>query len=185
MISAAFLLAAAVAAPGSGFGLSLSPAVVTGPASSTATFSITDVGTTPLTLHMRVVEERPANGGHLWVPWKPYGQATLSPATFKLQPGQLRTVKVVIRSTDGLHHRLAIAAEAQQAAVRTGAAVTPSVAAAYTVTGAPNPYPHTVVAQPVKPSPPFDFGPVWVGLLLAAALGALVLAARKLKISRR
>jgi hypothetical protein len=46
--------------------------------------------------------------------------------------------------------------------------------------------PPTVVAQqPVKPAPPFNYGPVWVGLLLAAALGALVLAARKLKLTRR
>ena len=44
-----------------------------------------------------------------------------------------------------------------------------------------------VVTQLIKPAPPFDYGPVWVwlGLLLAAALGALVLAARKLRISVR
>jgi hypothetical protein len=45
--------------------------------------------------------------------------------------------------------------------------------------------PPTVVAQPVKPALPFNYGPVWVGLLLAAALGAIVLGARKPKISIR
>lgn len=185
MIGTALVLAATMAAPGSGFGLSVSPAVVTGPATSTASFTIDDVGTTPLSLHMRVIEERPANSGAFWVPWKPYGEATLSPATFTLQPAHSRTVKVVIRSTDGLHHRLAITAEAQQATVTSGAAVAPSVAAAYSVTGAPNPYPRTVVAVPVKPAPPFPWGVVLVGLLLAAVLAALVLAARKLRITRR
>lgn len=186
MISA-FLAGAAVAsaaaAPGT-FGVGISPAVVSGPASSTATFTVRDAGSTPEHVTVQAVEERPVTGGG-WTPWHAYPQATVSPSALSLKAGQSRMVKVTVHSTDGYHHRLAITAAAKPLTVKSGAAVTPAVAAAYTIPGKPNPYAGPVaLAAPVKPGQ-FPWLPVGLAAAGAAGLAGLVTAGRKLRITRR
>lgn len=186
MISSLVMSAAvATAAPGT-FGVGISPAVVTGPASSTATFTVRDAGTTPLALRVAAVEERPVKGGG-WTPWHAYGQATVSPGGFTLQPGQARQVKITVRATDGYRHRLAVTAQARPQGAGKGASVTPAVAAAYTIPGSPNPaYAEPVsVPRPVAPGPGFPWWPVALGGLILAVLGVLANFGRRFKLTRR
>ena len=72
-----------------------------------------------------------------------------------VKPGQTRAVRVAVASTDGLAHHLAIAAQqVPQTGLRSGAAVTPSIAGVYQVTGNANPYATPLhEAQPSQPSP--------------------------------
>ncbi|TVZ06091.1 hypothetical protein EAS64_01135 [Trebonia kvetii] len=119
----------ATAAPPT-FGISVSPAVVTGPPSSVTTYTVNDAGKSPLTVRVQAVEERPVKGGG-WTPYGEFDQATVSPERFTLEPGRSKAFKVTVRATDGYAHHIAVAAEVEGQAVKRGAAVLPTVAGIY------------------------------------------------------
>lgn len=177
-------VAASAAAPAGTFGVGISPAVVSGPAYSSAVFSVRDAGTTPEHITVQAVEERPVKGGG-WTPWHAYPQATVSPAAVTLKAGQAVRVKVTVHSADGFHHRLAITAAAKPLAVKSGAAVSPAVAAAYTIPGKPNPYASAVaIGRPVTPGR-FPWTDLGLGAAALAVLAGLVTAGKKLRITLR
>lgn len=171
MIAAMALAGAALAAaPGGGPGISVSPASVSGTQYSVATFQVRDTGDTHLSIKAGVTELRPVKSmKNAWVPWQPYRQATVTPESFSLSPGQMENLTVTVHSTDGYRHDLAVNAIVKANSVKAGAGVQTIVAPRYVVQGNPNPY-----QTPVNASPQTGEGFPWEILAFGAAgLGTL------------
>lgn len=156
MIGASLLLAAMIASPNLGTGIS--PAVVSGPAHSDSVFTITNAGNIREKIVIQVVEMRPVKGHPgQWVPFGKYDHYRVSDEAMTLKPRQHRTVTVTITSPDKYQHQLAVFAESSIAGTPTGIArIHASVAARYVVNPdgkmAPNAPKAVNVPRTAKPS---------------------------------
>jgi hypothetical protein len=133
MITEAFLVAALFG--GSGMGLAISPAQVTGQPSSTAQFTYTDKGTTVESVRVQAVELKPVMvaGKRGWSPYGEADYATVSPERFTIRPGHKQVITVKMNATDGKLHNVAILSTADGNSTVAGGRISASVGARYIV----------------------------------------------------
>lgn len=132
--TAALMSAVAHGGHTANFGMAISPASVTGPSSSVAQFTVTDVGKSAITVRTQVIELRPI-AGHpgSFAPEGEYDQARISAERFTLQPGQYKRVQVIIKANDSYRHDLGVSATGSISAVKNGASVQTAAIARFTV----------------------------------------------------
>src|ERR1700744_1739164 len=152
MLTAAILTATLMG--GSGMGLSISPAQVTGPEQSHSTFTYTDNGSTTESIRVQAVELKPVmvKGKAGWTTYGEADYATVTPERFTIKPGSKQPITVKMNAKDGKAHQVAILVTADGQSTATGGRISASVGARYVVQGpvsVPKPAGHGLPLLPI------------------------------------